>query len=139
LGDHRSEVMDISRLSDGGDRRFSVAGFHFTMAHDFMDLAQKILIPLLSVLLLSLVINKYSVIYKTETGSNNGTWRISGQLTLLLTLFALKFSLGDNIPAIHYLTMIDALFIAVGIVVVLTLIWGIYVVPVWPDTVGICS
>ena len=53
---------------------------------------------------------------------------VGGQLTLLLTLFALKFSLGDDIPATHYLTMVDALFIAVSVMVVFALVWGIYVI-----------
>ena len=53
---------------------------------------------------------------------------VGSQLTLLLTLFALKFSLGDDIPATHYLTMVDALFIAVSVMVVFALVWGIYVI-----------
>ena len=37
--------------------------------------------------------------------------RVSGQLTLLLTIFALKFTLGDQVPHTHYLNLIDLLFI----------------------------
>ena len=68
------------------------------------------------------------MIYATDSGADNGSWRVGGQLTLLLTLFALKFSLGDYIPATHYLTLIDALFIAIGLLVVFTLTWGIYII-----------
>ena len=73
-------------------------------------------------------INRYIVIFETESGGDNGNWRVGGQLTLLLTLFALKFSLGDDIPATHYLTMVDALFIAVSVMVVFALVCGIYVI-----------
>ena len=123
-----SEVTSVKSLSHGGKSHFAVAIFHIKVAHDFVDVAQKILIPLLSILLLSMFINRYSVIYETESGGDNGNWRVGGQLTLLLTLFALRFSLGDDIPATHYLTMVDALFIAVGIMVVFALMWGIYVI-----------
>ena len=45
--------------------------------------------------------------------------RVKGQLTLLLTVFALKFSLGDQIPHTHYLTLMDLIFlIAIGVIVV---------------------
>ena len=128
LNGSSSEVIKVKSLSHGGKSRFAVAMFHINVAHDFLDVAQKILVPLLSILLLSLFINKYSVIYETESGGDNGSWRVGGQLTLLLTLFALKFSLGDDIPATHYLTMIDALFVAVGIMVVFALMWGIYTI-----------
>lgn len=128
LHDRRTEVIETSSLSHGGASRFSVAVLHMALAHDFIDIAQKIFVPLLSVMLLSLAINKYMVIYETETGGDNGNWRVGGQLTLLLTLFALKFSLGDEIPATHYMTMIDALFISVSLLVVLALLWGMYVI-----------
>mgnify|MGYP003783909929 CR=1 FL=1 len=128
LHDKNAEVIEVSSLSHGGDSRFSVAILRMAVAHDFLDIAQKILAPLLSVMFLSLIINRYIVIYETESGGDNGNWRVGGQLTLLLTLFALKFSLGDDIPATHYLTMIDALFISVGLLVVLALTWGIYII-----------
>tara|TARA_A100001388_G_scaffold209442_1_gene159917 strand:- start:258 stop:566 length:309 start_codon:yes stop_codon:yes gene_type:complete len=41
----------------------------------------------------------------------NNYKRIGGQLTLLLTIFALKFTLGDQVPHTHYLNLIDLLFI----------------------------
>ncbi len=34
-----------------------------------------------------------------------------GQLTLLLTVFALKFTLGDQVPHTHYLNLVDLLFL----------------------------
>ena len=128
LHGNESEVTSVKSLSHGGKSRFSLAIFHIKIAHDFTDVAQKILVPLLSILFLSMFINRYIVIFETESGGDNGNWRVGGQLTLLLTLFALKFSLGDDIPATHYLTMVDALFIAVSVMVVFALVWGIYVI-----------
>jgi hypothetical protein len=131
LNGNSSEVDNVKSLSHGGNSHFSVAIYHIKVAHDFVDVAQKILIPLLSILILSMFINRFSVIYETEDGGDNANWRVGGQMTLLLTLFALKFALGDDIPATHYLTMIDALFVAVGIMVVFALLWGIYVIHVF--------
>ena len=37
--------------------------------------------------------------------------RVNGQIVLLLTLFALRFSLGDQVPHTNYLNLIDWLFI----------------------------
>ncbi len=128
LHGNESEVTSVKSLSHGGKSRFSLAIFHIKIAHDFADVAQKVLVPLLSILFLSMFINRYIVIFETESGGDNGNWRVGGQLTLLLTLFALKFSLGDDIPATHYLTMVDALFIAVSVMVVFALVWGIYVI-----------
>ena len=122
-----SEVTTTKSLRHGHNE-FSNAKFHLIAEHDFVDVAQKIFIPLLSVILLALVINKYCVIYETESGGDNGNWRIGGQLTLLLTLFALKFSLGEEIPQTHYLTLVDALFLSAGVLVVAALVWGIMVI-----------
>ena len=36
--------------------------------------------------------------------------RVNDQLTLLLTVFALKFTLADEIPVTHYLNLIDLMF-----------------------------
>ena len=80
LNDHHSETIDISSLSHGGSSRFSVAVFHISIVHDFMGVVQKILAPLLAILLLSLIINRFSVIYATGSGAANGSWRAGGQL-----------------------------------------------------------
>ena len=44
--------------------------------------------------------------------------RVQGQLTLLLTVFALKFTLAGEIPQTHYMNLIDMIFmIATGAIV----------------------
>ena len=57
----------------------------------------------------------------------NADWRIGGQLTLLLTMIALKFSLDSELPKTHYLNLSDALFIAAFIITALNLINGVLI------------
>lgn len=130
LHDRRTEVIETSSLSHGGASRFSVAVLHMALAHDFIDSAQKIFLPLISIMFLSIAINMFMVNYEKGAGGDNALWLSSGQLTLLLTLFALKFTLRDEIPVTHYITMIDALFISASLLVILSLIWGMYVINV---------
>ena len=52
-------------------------------------------------------------------------WRIGAQLTLFLTIPALKFSLAGQLPTTHYLNFTDALFIWATFVVTFNLIMGI--------------
>ena len=52
-------------------------------------------------------------------------WRIGAQLTLFLTIPALKFSLAGELPTTHYLNFTDALFIWATVVVTFNLIIGI--------------
>ena len=44
--------------------------------------------------------------------SDNADFNINGQLVLLLTLVALRFSLGDELPKTHYLNLTDLLFLS---------------------------
>ena len=53
--------------------------------------------------------------------------RIGGQLTLLLTVFALKFSLGDDIPTTHYLNLIDLIFITSMLLITFNLLTSIII------------
>ena len=96
--------------------------------HDFFVILQAAIGPILLITLLSLYINRYCIIQETESGGDNGNWRIGGQLTLLLTVFALKFSLGDQMPQVDYLTVLDAMFIISEIVIALCLCVGIFVI-----------
>ena len=48
-----------------------------------------------------------SIARDNEEISAYADMRIGGQLTLLLTVSALKFSLGEDIPTTHYLNLID--------------------------------
>ena len=52
-------------------------------------------------------------------------WRIGGQLTLFLTIPALKFSLAGELPTTHYLNFTDALFIWATVVVTYNMMIGI--------------
>ena len=52
-------------------------------------------------------------------------WRVGGQLTLFLTVPALKFSLGEALPSTHYLNFTDGLFIWATFVVTFNLMIGI--------------
>ena len=97
----------VSHRLSTTDQKYSQNGFHFIIKHDFHDSMQKIFFPLGGILLLSLFLNLFSSM-RFET---NIFMRVSGQLTLLLTIFALKFTLGDQVPHTHYLNLIDLLFI----------------------------
>ena len=77
---------------------YSQNGFHFVIKHDFNDVLQKIFFPLGGVILISLFLNLFS----SMRYSQNISMRVNGQLTLLLTVFALKFTLADEIPVTHY-------------------------------------
>jgi hypothetical protein len=94
---------------------YSQNDFHFIIKHDFNDTLQRIFFPLGGVILISI----FLTIISSLRFDQNIAVRVKGQLTLLLTVFALKFSLGDEIPHTHYLNLIDLIFlIAIGVIVV---------------------
>ena len=97
----------VSHRLSTSDQTYSQNGFHFIIKHDFHDSVQKIFFPLGGILFLSLCLNLFS----SMRFEANNYKRIGGQLTLLLTIFALKFTLGDQVPHTHYLNLIDLLFI----------------------------
>ena len=97
----------VSHRLSTTDQTYSQNGFHFIIKHDFHDSMQKIFFPLGGILFLSLFLNLFSSMRFKE----NIFARVSGQLTLLLTIFALKFTLGDQVPHTHYLNLTDLLFI----------------------------
>ena len=53
------------------------------------------------------------------------SWRVGGQLTLFLTIPALKFALSGELPSTHYLNLTDSLFIWATIVVTYNMTLGI--------------
>ena len=102
---------------------FSHNKFHFILQHDFMDSVQKIILPIAAVLIFSTFLNYFlSLQFKS-----NAEWRIGGQITLVLTILALKFSLTGQIPVTHYLNFVDELFLIAIMVVGLNLIMGIVI------------
>jgi hypothetical protein len=103
----------VDRLSTKS-QKYSKNSFHFIIKHDFKDMFQRIFIPLGGVIVISLFLTLFSSLRFEQ----NKMMRVGGQLTLLLTTFALKFSLGDSIPHTHYLNLIDLVFlIATGVIV----------------------
>ena len=51
--------------------------------------------------------------------------RVGGQLTLFLTIPALKFALAGDLPLTHYLNLTDALFISSTLIVTFNMLTGI--------------
>ena len=94
---------------------------HVHVNHGFLDALQKILFPIFSIVFLSLLMNHFY-----PSGNYDiYNWRIGGQLTLFLTIPALKFSLAGELPTTHYLNFTDALFIWATVVVTYNMMIGI--------------
>ena len=108
-------------LNHGGHEKFSYLIAHVNVTHGFLDALQKILFPIFSIVFLSLLINH---VFSWDT-FDMYNWRIGAQLTLFLTIPALKFSLAGELPTTHYLNFTDALFIWATFVVTFNLIMGI--------------
>ena len=108
-------------LNHGGHEKFSYLIAHVNVQHGFLDALQKILFPVFSIVFLSLLINHVFSWDRLDMYN----WRIGAQLTLFLTIPALKFSLGGQLPTTHYLNFTDALFIWATFVVTFNLIMGV--------------
>ena len=102
-------------------KEFSHNEYHFKIHHDYTDSVQKILAPILIVILISLFINQFCRMKFSE----NADFNINGQLVLLLTLVALRFSLGDELPKTHYLNLTDLLFLSSYLVCTINLLGSI--------------
>ena len=115
------EEQGRSSLNHGGKEKFSYLISHVNVKHDFIDSIQKILFPIFAIVFISLLLN-----YFYPSGNYDiFNWRIGGQLTLFLTIPALKFSLGGALPSTHYLNFTDALFIWATFVVTFNLLIGL--------------
>lgn len=124
------EEVTRSSLNHGGKERFSYLISHVNVAHDAVTALQKILLPLSSIILLSLVVNhlisatsladKKNRKLSEDYGINVGV-----QITLFLVIPALKFSLASDMPSTHYLNFTDGLFILATLTVAMNLILGI--------------
>ncbi len=122
-------------LNHGGHEKFSYIIAHVNVKHGFLNALQKILFPIFAIVALSLLINHVFPWNQPDVYF----WRISAQLTLFLTIPALKFSLAGELPTTHYLNLTDALFIWSTVVVTFNLIMGIiylYRIPTEGDTGG---
>ena len=125
---HHTKTNSVSGLNFGG-KPFSHNEFHFEIKHDFVDVLQKIFIPIFSIMLISIFINVFGPFGRDDQEEINeyADMRIGGQLTLLLTVFALKFSLGDDIPTTHYLNLIDLIFITSMLLITFNLLTSIII------------
>jgi hypothetical protein len=89
------------------------------LSHDLLN----IFLPFGIIVFFSFMINWFCpIIY-----GSNSDHRISGQLTLLLTIQALKFSLSDAIPDMDHLNFIDAIIASSSTIITIALASGVYV------------
>ena len=114
---------------------FSHNKFHFILQHNYMDPAQKMLLPLAVVLVFSTVLNYFL----TLKFSPNADWRIGGQITLFLTILAVRFSLSGQIPITHYLKFVDELFLITTLVIGLNLIMSIVIQKLYVENPNGCA
>ena len=106
-----------SSLNHGGKERFSYLISHVHLEHNPNAARGKILFPLGSIIILSILFN-FTILSKFE--------RIRCQLILFLVLPALKFALADDIPTTHYINFTDGLFIIATMIVFVSLVMGVY-------------
>ena len=111
------------------NKKLSHNEFHFQIKHDFTDALQKIFIPLFIVILISLFINFYC----RMKHSTNYDFNINGQLVLLLTIVALRFSLNEDLPKTHYLNLTDLLFLSSFIIPTICLLGSIFLLRMYQN------
>ena len=116
------EEQRRTSLNQGGKEKFSYLISHVNVEHGFIDAVQKIFFPIISIILLSLLINHFYVLKAQE---ELYAMRVSGQLLLFLTLPGLKFALAGELPATHYLNLTDAFFIVATLIVTFNMLMGI--------------
>ncbi len=119
-----------SSLNHGGKEKFSYLVSHVNVSHNALTAMQKVLLPLSSIILLSLVLNHFltttSISASQSRGLFNGSvTKISAQLTLFLVIPALKFALASDMPSTHYLNFTDGVFILSTFVVAINLLIAI--------------
>ena len=116
------EATTRKSLNHGGREKFSYLISHVNVAHNSSTAIQKVLFPLSSIIILSLIFNQF---LNTNATAMRGEPEASplldvsvgGQLTLFLTIPALKFALEADMPATHYLNLSDGLFILATLIV----------------------
>ncbi len=119
-----------SSLNHGGKEKFSYLISHVEVAHDAVTSIQKILLPLSSIILLSLLLNHFvstTSISSSQTRELSSDYGINlgAQITLFLVIPALKFSLASEMPSTHYLNLTDGLFILATLIVAFNLVIAI--------------
>ena len=89
-------------LNHGGKEKFSYLISHVNVAHNPSTAIGKILFPLFTIIIISLIVNYINITYEE---------RLRSQITLLLIIPALKFALEKDIPTTSYVNFTDGLFI----------------------------
>ena len=122
VANKKLEEQRRTSLNHGGKEKFSYLISHVNVEHGFIDAVQKIIFPIFSIILLSLLINHF---YAMKAQEELYAMRVGGQLTLFLTIPALKFALAGDLPVTHYLNLTDALFIGSTLIVTFNMLTGI--------------
>ena len=89
-------------LNHGGKEKFSYLISHINVSHNPGTAIGKILFPLLTIIIISIIVNYINVTYVE---------RLRSQIALLLIIPALKFALEKDIPTTSYINFTDGLFI----------------------------
>lgn len=104
-----------------------------TVEHDFIDGLHKIFLPLLVVALASFALLWLNLIAQPAYSSP----RISGFITLILTVIALKFALRGELPVVHYGTLTDGFYnitiVMLSIGLICSCVVAAYVTAARPD------
>ena len=116
------EATNRKSLNHGGKEKFSYLISHVNVVHNSSTAIQKVLFPLFSIIVLSLIFNQFLnanaiALRSEELKSRRFSDSMGGQLTLFLTIPALKFALEADMPATHYLNLADGLFILATLIV----------------------
>ena len=116
------EATNRKSLNHGGKEKFSYLISHVNVVHNSSTAIQKVLFPLFSIIVLSLIFNQFlntnAIALRNELETSPLMINSMGaQLTLFLTIPALKFALEADMPATHYLNFADGLFILATLIV----------------------
>ena len=98
-------------LNHGGKEKFSYLISHVLVSYNPLTATWKILVPLLSVMILSILFN-FVINDK----------KIQLQATLFLTIPALQFALANEMPSTSYLTIANWLFLFANFIVFINLV-----------------
>ena len=124
------EATTRKSLNHGGKEKFSYLISHVNIAHNSSTAIQKVLFPLFSIIVLSLIFNQYlnanAIALRGEPETSPFLdVSVGGQLTLILTIPALKFALEPDMPATNYLNLADGLFLLATLIVSVNLILSV--------------
>ena len=124
------EEQSRSSLNHGGKEKFSYLISHVNVKHNASTAIQIVIFPLAAIIMLTLLFNHFfnsNVINSgnPKTLNDFADLKVGGQLTLFLTIPALKFALADHMPTTHYLNLADGLFMLATILVAFNLLISI--------------